>query len=256
MSLGPDARDLIAMADGADDPSSADEARIRAKLAARLAVAAGTGIAAGTAAKTAAASTGTAATTTLAAKIAIGVAVVSATTAGGTVAYEHVMHDRAQTTVVVEAPSKPIASASASASPSASASAIPEPTLPPPTVTAHVAATATAIPEPKPTAKPAAIIATIPDTIAEEASLLRAAHASLASNDGTGAMRSLDEHARRFPHGALAEERDAARVMALCAQGRASEARASASAFVSANPRSPFAAQVRRSCAVKEPSAL
>lgn len=255
MSLGPDARDLIAMADGADDPSSADEARVRAKLAARLAVAAGTGIAAGTAAKTAAASTGTAATTTLAAKIAIGVAVVSATTAGGTVAYEHVMHDRAETAVVVEAPSKPSASAFtsgsasafASAPASASASAIPEPPLPAPTETAHAAPSA--IPQPKPTAKPTPIT----DTIAEEASLLRAAHASLAKNDGNGAMSSLDEHARRFPRGALAEEREAAKVMALCAQGRASEARASASAFVSANPRSPFAAQVRRSCASKDP---
>jgi hypothetical protein len=65
-------------------------------------------------------------------------------------------------------------------------------------------------------------------------------------------MIALDEHARRFPRGALAEEREAARVLALCAQGRASEARASASAFVASNPRSPFAAQVRRSCASKD----
>jgi hypothetical protein len=64
-------------------------------------------------------------------------------------------------------------------------------------------------------------------------------------------MTSLDEHARRFPRGALSEEREAAKVMALCAEGRASDARASASAFVAANPRSPFAAQVRRSCAAK-----
>jgi hypothetical protein len=64
-------------------------------------------------------------------------------------------------------------------------------------------------------------------------------------------MTALDEHARRFPRGALSEERDAARVLALCAQGRAPDARASASAFVAANPRSPFAAQVRRACAAK-----
>lgn len=245
MSLGPDARSLIAAADGADDPSSADEARVRAKLAARLAVAAGTGIAATTAAKTATASAGTAATTTLAAKIAIGVAVVSATT-GTAVLYERSTHHDAPTVVEVPRPKvfSPLVS-SATASPIPSPSAAPVPSSP--MVTSVTSSKIAPPPPPKP--KSTAMVAN--DTIAEEASLLRAAHAALASGDGATAMTSLDEHARRFPRGALTEEREAARVMALCAQGRASEARASASAFVSANPRSPFAAQVRRSCATK-----
>lgn len=248
MSLGPDARSLIAAADGADDPSSADEARIRARLAARLAVAAGTGIAAGTAAKTAAASTGTAATTTLAAKIAIGVAVVSATTAGGTALYERTMHERAPT--VIEAPVAATAPTTTITTAPARTAATAAPVNVNVSVNAPAPAAPTVKPIAKPTSSPAAIVAT--DTITEEAALLRAAHASLASGDGASAMRALDEHARRYPRGALAEEREAARVLALCAQGRASEARASASAFVSANPRSPYAAQVRRSCATKD----
>lgn len=285
MSLGPDARALIATADGGDDPSSADEARVRAKLAARLAVAAGTGIAATTAAKTATAGAGKAATMTFATKVAIGVAVVSATTAGGTVLYERTLQSptavvievsaaastqsahaaRPTTTAIAEPsaevsePPAPTATATATAT-TAMATATPTAmtTAPAPKVKGAVAPRIAATPTPTPTSTitatatptaPSPVVAT--DTIAEEASLLRTAHSALATGDGTSVMRALDEHARRFPRGALAEERDAARVLALCAQGRAPEARASASAFVSSNPRSPFAAQVRRSCASK-----
>jgi hypothetical protein len=87
------------------------------------------------------------------------------------------------------------------------------------------------------------------DSIAQEAPLLRAANAALARGDGATALARLEEHAVRFPHGTLSEEREAARVFALCAGGRALEARAAAAAFVATNPRSPHAAQVRRSCA-------
>ncbi|MBX3225456.1 MAG: hypothetical protein KF795_33430, partial [Labilithrix sp.] len=87
------------------------------------------------------------------------------------------------------------------------------------------------------------------DSVAEEAALLRAAHAALARGDGPSALARLDEHAARFPQGALGEERRAARVFALCASGRAAEARAAATTFAATSPRSPLAAQVRRSCA-------
>ncbi|MBX3233266.1 MAG: hypothetical protein KIT84_20955 [Labilithrix sp.] len=83
--------------------------------------------------------------------------------------------------------------------------------------------------------------------------MLRSANAALAAGDGATALRRLDEHATRFPRGALTEEREAARVLALCASGRASEARANASTFVAANPRSPFVAQVRRACSTAAP---
>jgi hypothetical protein len=52
----------------------------------------------------------------------------------------------------------------------------------------------------------------------------------------------------RFPSGALAEERDASRVLALCAAGRAAEARVIATDFLAKHPRSPAASRVRASC--------
>jgi hypothetical protein len=65
-------------------------------------------------------------------------------------------------------------------------------------------------------------------------------------------MSTLDEHAARFPHGALAEERAATRVHTLCAQDRASEARAAASAFVASHPGSALAPAVLRACAERD----
>ena len=75
---------------------------------------------------------------------------------------------------------------------------------------------------------------------------------ALSRGDTATAMASLDEHASRFPRGALSEERAATRVHALCAQGRAAEARAAATAFVGAHPRSALAPAVRRACAEHE----
>jgi hypothetical protein len=63
-------------------------------------------------------------------------------------------------------------------------------------------------------------------------------------------MSRLEDHAARFPQGALTEERSAARVHALCAQGRGAEARAAASTFIASHPRSALAPAVRKSCAV------
>jgi outer membrane protein assembly factor BamD (BamD/ComL family) len=74
----------------------------------------------------------------------------------------------------------------------------------------------------------------------------------MSRGDTTTANARLDDHATRFPNGALAEERAAARVHTLCAQGRGAEARAAAGAFVAAHPRSSLAPAVRKSCAEHE----
>ena len=85
--------------------------------------------------------------------------------------------------------------------------------------------------------------------VAEEAHLLREAEASLRAGDTAGATRLLDDHARLFPHGVLAEERDLQRVLILCAASQVDAARAAASGFLSAYPQSVFAGRVRASCA-------
>lgn len=237
--LGPDARALIDAASEGDDPSSADAARVRAKVAARVAIAAGTGAAGVTAAKTSAAAT----TAGIGTKIALAVAVVGATSAGGAALYERATREpipviETAPTLATPVPSSPARALAPAPAPDPTPAPAPAPAPPPARTVARSVPIATST---KPT--------TTTDTLAEEARLLRAAHASLAAGDGRGAMTALDEHASRFPRGALSEEREAGRVLALCAQGRAVEARAAASAFVATSPRSPLAAQVRRSCA-------
>jgi len=80
--------------------------------------------------------------------------------------------------------------------------------------------------------------------------LLEAAQRELASGRAASALSLLDEHARRFPAGALSEERIAARVLSLCALGRHEAARQSANAFLAASPRSPLIPRLRGSCAL------
>ena len=63
------------------------------------------------------------------------------------------------------------------------------------------------------------------------------------------ALTLLDQQERDFPQGELRQERVAARVVALCAAGRASEARALAASFLARAPRSPLAARMRTICA-------
>jgi hypothetical protein len=84
--------------------------------------------------------------------------------------------------------------------------------------------------------------------VAEEAHLLREADGALRAGDAAGATRWLDEHARLFPHGVLAEERDVQRVLVLCAAGHADRARMEATRFLSAYPRSLLAGRIRASC--------
>jgi hypothetical protein len=52
-----------------------------------------------------------------------------------------------------------------------------------------------------------------------DVALVRSAYEALRDGDPTRALVLADEHARRFPASALAEERDATRVLALCAAG-------------------------------------
>ena len=58
-----------------------------------------------------------------------------------------------------------------------------------------------------------------------------------------------------IPQGSsLRVEASAARVLVLCAQGRAAEARAVAERLLSQAPRSPLAPRLRASCALDEPA--
>ena len=87
------------------------------------------------------------------------------------------------------------------------------------------------------------------DTLVPEIALMRRAESALAGGDPSDALELLNEHAATFPHGALAEEREATRILALCALGRTAEARTAARRFERAAPRSIHLPRIHASCA-------
>jgi len=82
-----------------------------------------------------------------------------------------------------------------------------------------------------------------------EARALAEVQKALKEGQNAEALRLVEEQRRQFPHGELQPERDAAKIVALCAVGRVADARAAAQIFLSSSPRSPFAARIRASCA-------
>jgi len=87
-----------------------------------------------------------------------------------------------------------------------------------------------------------------PTTVDAEAALLRSADTELKAGRADHALALLDRHATQFSNGVLTEEREAERVVVLCALGRKQEARDAAAAFLTTRPRSPQAARIRASC--------
>jgi hypothetical protein len=110
---------------------------------------------------------------------------------------------------------------------------------------------AAAITSSSPPAKtePAARASKLPgDSLGEEVAILSRAERELHNGRPAAALRALDEHQRRFASGALAQERSAARIQALCALGRMDEANAESVKLKRSSPNSPQAAQARLPC--------
>jgi hypothetical protein len=118
------------------------------------------------------------------------------------------------------------------ASPSATSSPVPDPAGASPVIARHGPAAAA--------------------EVEAEVQILRDAHAALQAGDPAGALALLDVHARRFPAGALAEEREATRPAALCVLGRTADARQAAAQFLRSFPDSLHAARVRKVCDTKQ----
>jgi hypothetical protein len=91
-----------------------------------------------------------------------------------------------------------------------------------------------------------------PPSIAAELALIEGAQTALRAHAPDRALRFLNEHAARFPKGALGEERYGLRAIALCNLGR-SEAVALATRFLVDHPASPLAGPVRDACALAHP---
>ena len=89
------------------------------------------------------------------------------------------------------------------------------------------------------------------ESYAEEIELLEKAQAALARRDFGGALAQLAEHARRFPRGRLAEDREAMRVRLLASSGRPGDARRAEIAFADQFPRSVLLPHLREPSAAK-----
>ena len=76
------------------------------------------------------------------------------------------------------------------------------------------------------------------DAFTAELALLQRAYAAYTRRDYSGALMLVAEHARRFPKGRLAEQREALRVRSLAGSGRGDEAHRAAAAFAVRFPRS------------------
>jgi TolA-binding protein len=92
-------------------------------------------------------------------------------------------------------------------------------------------------PEPARPARPARPGAKA-DPFTAELDLLQHAHAAYTRRDFSAALALIADHARRFPNGNLAEQREALRVRSLAGAGRADEAHRAAAAFAARFPRS------------------
>ncbi len=118
-----------------------------------------------------------------------------------------------------------------------------------------VAPAPTAAPVIAPTTSPVRASANVsPDAgaIGDEAALVRAALSAIDRGDAVEALARLREHETRFGDGALAIERRAARVRALCLAGKRAQARGEAQTLSSDHPQAPAAIAVRDACPVTD----
>jgi hypothetical protein len=139
-------------------------------------------------------------------------------------------------TAAPEVHSAPPATAVVSAPPPASpAVPSPAPSLAPSAATPEAAPVPSADTSrtPLPAARPRAASG---DTLDVERAILDRARRDLLARDTHASLLEVETHARRFPSGVLAEERDALRIEALAAAGRSDEARVRGSAFRAAHP--------------------
>lgn len=225
--------------------ASAPTSRMRARaLGAAAAAGAATAVTTKAAAATKVGALAKAAKTVLAMKLTMVAAVTTASVGTAVYVVETRSANRDAVPMVVAAPvAAPAAPLARSTTPIAS---------PPPAETVPETAV-----EPEPAAeeaavapKPIVVTKALPiasakavDPLREELALVEGARRALAAGDSPRALRHVDDHARRFPSGALAVERDVLRIDALVAAGRRDEATTRARDFLAQHPGS---AQARR----------
>ena len=239
--LTPEDRAMLDLARDADEPNASDRTRVRAALIAQLGVGVGLGTAVTGASTTASAAGSAAVATSFAgAKIIAVLAFVGAVGASVAVSYK------------ASSPSSPSPNISRGAVASVTSGPVVSNTEPPPAPSPSLAprdppAVIASTGASPPLALPASSART--SSLEDETHLVGSGAAALRDGKAAAALVLLDEHARLYPHGILAEERAAERVLALCALGRGLDAKIDADRFLRDRPGSPLAARVRTSCA-------
>ena len=245
--LGPDEKPWLDALRGADEPTAADRARVRAAVMASIATgAAGAGVAA----------LGKSGAVAKAAKVGffagaawkIGLAAVVVSVAGGAAVVTRA--ERAHGTVTL-APSATSAASMGAAKVEATTAA----EAPPPRSSVDAPAEARPDDEQSPvvatgkhgsrTAPRAA--ASSADDLDGELQLLTQAQRALERGDPAAALTALAQHRREHPQGALSIEREGLRAVASC-EAKRSDGKALADRFVARNPSSPLVARVRAAC--------
>lgn len=279
--LSPAAQALIDAARHADDPTAADKLRVQEALYAKLGVSAAAAASTGAAGGNAGPSTLLHATdathagaggAALATKLSLAVVVVLGVAIGGYFVFRggdaenepgksrHEVATPVVRTDATSARSLPSESSEAtrvqdrsSQKPAAAKPAVTEPAPPASLPSARTSATkhrARPIRRRVATARPAetAPQKTIDDLLEEKRLLTRAQNAAR-DGDAAHALAVLATHARKFPNGILAPERQGTRVLALCKLGRSAAAKTAAAQFLRRWSRHPMAQRIRRSCA-------
>jgi len=82
----------------------------------------------------------------------------------------------------------------------------------------------------------------------DDLALIESAEAALRGGEPERALELLRRHEERFPRAPTAEERQALRVLALCAAGRQVEGRGARWAFLREHPRSAYRERIEKAC--------
>jgi len=150
-----------------------------------------------------------------------------------------------------QASAPPTATAAPRALPTAAA--VPQTSAPLPSPTAEIAASGVVDP-PSPSDK--LVLAPKPisdDSLASERAVLDRARQKLAVSEPEHALQFLEQHARRYPNGKLAEEREAMLINVLVSLGRVEQAKARGAAFTKRFPASLMLISVKAALAANQP---
>jgi hypothetical protein len=238
--LSSEAREFLRTARSFDEPSAADVQRVHASVLAKVGVAVGAG-AAMTAATSSIAASPAAMFGATVVKLGAAIVVAGGLATGGYVAWR-------------STPAKPVPAVAQAPVPIRET---PVKEAPPPAIVQSPVNDEPRAIAPVPAKGRARSVAptdrssraprTTPD-LEGEARLLEQADADLRRGDPHAALARLGEHAARYPAGALREEREGVRVVALCRAGREAEGKLAAERFLARSPRSALATRIRAAC--------